>query len=224
MAAQIASGNASPIARVQRHLKDADGSEGREALPGNGQVLNGRLQSEDDSEITVQQVHSAAWSAENARVGDEVTISAAAPGIEDGTEVLICIEQLSRDGTGSDTAEVLQTTVSGEKIEATWAYGTSYGQTEAPDSVDSNRPVSDQMPIYRADIAVPLVGLRRSTGLLSYQSTFKMQVRRPSSGEPVAGLPYRLLLTSDDVREGETNSDGWIEEDEVPPGDHEIVW
>ncbi len=223
LAAQF-TGAAAPIARTWCHVADADGNEDTRMLPGNGQVLNGRLQAEGDSELSMRQLHTVRWSTETARVGDEVTITAQAPGFDDGTEVLICIEQLSRRGSGTDTAEVIEACISGEMIEATWTYGTSYGHTDAPTEVDTDRPVADQMPVYRAEMTVLSASVQRSTGLLRYQSTLKTQVQRPSTGEPVADVPYRLLLSDGEVRTGTTTPDGWIEEEDVPPGDHEIAW
>ena len=152
-----------------------------------------------------------------------MTARAAAPGLEEGTKVIISIDQMTRDGKGSSTVEVIETEVSGGKVEATWAYGTSFGQRSAPSEVDSSRPVSDQMPVYVAEFTIPSVGVVRRTGLLSFQDRVRTQLQDLDTGEPLPDTSYRLLLANDEVREGTTDSDGWFEEDNVPPGQHEFI-
>ena len=223
LAAQVTCGSKAPIARARSHVKDADGNEETRTLPGNGQVLNGRLQSEGESELTVQQVFNVEWSHEKARIGDEVTISGSTSGLEDGTEVMVRVDQLTSSGEGSDTVYVTTATVSGEKVETTWSYGQTFDGEPSQD-VDDDKPVSDQMPVYRAEIVFAETGASCRSGLLTFQDRYRMQALSHPSNEPVPDVPYKLLMSNGETREGKTDADGWLDEEDVPPGDHKVLW
>jgi hypothetical protein len=168
LAAQVVCGGTTPVAKARSYIKDADGIESHQALPGNGQVLNGRLQSEGESEIAIQQLHSVRWSKKAARVGEEVTVSAAAPGLEDGTEVMIRVEQLASSGEGAATVFVTTANVSGESVRATWAYGEAFDGKLSPE-IDQERPARAHMPAYRAEMIVAEIGVSRGSGVLTFQ-------------------------------------------------------
>jgi len=171
-AAQVTSGNGVPIAKAQSYVKNADGKESRGVLPGNGQVRSNRLQSEGDNKVLLQQVHSVRWSTEEARVGDEVKITAKVSGIEDGTEVMIRIEQLAPAGNGSDTVHVMTESVAGGSVEAAWTYGQT-SEDHPSSEIDDRGFVRHQMTAYRAAVVFADAGLVRCSGLLTFKHSPK---------------------------------------------------
>ena len=216
LAAQIASSNAAPIAGVQRHLKDADGNEEQGVLPGNGQVLNGRLQSEGNSELSIRAIYGVRWSTETARVGDEVTITAQAPGFDDGTEAMVTIQQVTDQGP-SDVEVLPPIDVRNGQIEATWTYGTRYGEPHAPTEVDTDRPAADQMPVYRAELLVVGALTTVHSGTLSYRDAIQVDFLDEQTEEPLPDARYQTYST-DGNRDGTADAQGRLDEDDLPAG------
>src|SRR5262249_55160200 len=98
----------------------SDGETSRGVVQSDGIV---RRESIPSGNCTVRlfSVASAAWSKEEARTGDTVTLSADVDGFKDGTAGTLTIYQ--RDLSGSDkTLKALEVEVDGGKIEADWEY------------------------------------------------------------------------------------------------------
>lgn len=49
-------------------------------------------------------------------------------------------------------------------------------------------------------------------------SEISVRVVRRDTGEPLAGQKFQMTLTNDQVKKGETDSDGWCEFRGIPPG------
>ena len=76
-------------------------------------------------------------------------------------------------------------------------------------------------PVYYAEAVVG--GVHRATsGPLRFQDWIPIRTRTPS-GEPLAGVEYRLVTSAGEVRTGTTGSDGTAREDDVPPGPYELT-
>ncbi|PQJ33897.1 hypothetical protein BSZ35_04125 [Salinibacter sp. 10B] len=221
-----AAGNA--MAGVPYALEDPAGELSEHWLQGDGRVRRSLLP-EGNGTATVKSVKGAEWSKTEATVGEEVTVTATAKGIEDGTPATVQIEQLPMDG-GSSAAIVgeIETEVSGEEVEAAWTY--EHGEEDQYDSQtpEEDPPVStgstgQQLPAYVAVVDVEGYPLPAMSGLLTLRSTVTIQLKGPD-GEGVADEPYVVTFANGEVRKGTLDGSGKAELQEAPPCTHEVAW
>ncbi|NOX76547.1 MAG: hypothetical protein GXP17_08050 [Gammaproteobacteria bacterium] len=111
-----------PVRGVQYEFTGVDGNaENIKPLTGDGIVKRGGIPDEGECSIKLLSVYNAAWSTNEATLGDEVELSADIDGYEDGTPAKFEILQKNIRGADRLIATV-ESTVDGEKIEASWLY------------------------------------------------------------------------------------------------------
>ncbi len=208
-----AAGN--PVSGVPYELGDPDGNVSEEWLRGEGRIRRSGL-SEGRGEVTLKQVLGAEWSTEEAEVGEEVTVTARAKGFEDGTPATVRIKEVPVEGGPQVAVDEIETEVTGEEVEATWAY--TYEATSSRSEDGAKR-----MPAYGAEIEVEGYPLPSQTGLLTYEDELSIQLRDKETGEPLTGHPYRLRLSTGEIRSGTTDGNGRLKEEDLPPGEAELV-
>jgi uncharacterized Zn-binding protein involved in type VI secretion len=199
------------VAGVPYALEDPAGETSEHWLQGDGRVRRSLLP-EGNGTATVKSVKGAEWSTTEASVGEEVTVTATAKGIEDGTSATVQIKEMPVEG-GSAAAVVgeIETEVSGEEIEASWTY--TY-----EDAGGAGEAAAQQLPAYVAEVRVEGYPLPTTTGFLTCSDTLTVQMVEQETEEVLENHPYRICLSNGEVRTGTTDGNGWIEEEDVPPG------
>ncbi|PQJ33902.1 hypothetical protein BSZ35_04150 [Salinibacter sp. 10B] len=171
---------------------------------------------EGDGTATVKSVKGAEWSTTEAKVGEEITVTATAKGIEDGTPVTVQVKEVPEDGGPAAVIAEIETEVSGEEVEATW--------TKEYDSEGQTNGAGDStgIPVYVAEVQVTGYPLAPSTGPLRCTDALRAQVLDDAE-RPLAKCPYKVILQSGRVLSGETDGEGKLEHTELPAGVHTVV-
>ena len=111
-----------PITGVQYEFTGVDANvENIKPLTKDGIVRRGGLPDEGECNIKLLIVYNAKWSANSAKVGDELELSADVEGYEDGTPAVFDILEKDIDGM-DDFITRIETTVDGGKVEGKWVY------------------------------------------------------------------------------------------------------
>ena len=202
-----------------RYKHAGRGEETQSALRLHGEVRRSGKAGEGLQETTPYGVAGARWSKPEARVGEEVKIEAKAFGFEDGTSANVLIYR--REG-GSDVLEAaLDSEVSGGKVEAAWTYAYDEGAYAARRAAAAGEKLRVHMPVYVAKVHVHPE--TTATEALSFQDWIETNVTEERTGEPMAQARYRVRLASGEIRTGTTDAAGTLRENDVPPGDHQLL-
>jgi hypothetical protein len=161
-----------------------------------------------------------AWSAEEAKVGEEVTITASAVGIEDGAQVMITIQQVTDQGL-SDVEVLPPAEVRGGEIEATWTYKEPDEDTYEA-AIEAGGAARMHMPVYVAEILVEGYPRTVSTNVLSYKDKITVTIT-DREGEPRPNVTYKIVFASGDTRTGKTDSNGSSVEKDIPVGGFKVM-
>jgi hypothetical protein len=174
--------------------------------------------------VAVRCLQDATWSTQEARVGTSVTVETTATGFDDGTPATVEVEKQPLEGGARATVEAIETTVQGEAVAATWTYERTPDADGSGSGVDpgASGGASGAMPAYVATVRVEGHPRPATTGLLTYADTLVVRLTRPD-GEGLSRHPYRLRLSTGAIRSGTTDADGWLEEDDVPPGGFDFL-
>lgn len=178
---------------------------------------------EMDSEILTVippvNVTNQAWSEQEARRGDIVTLSADTEGIPDDTEVMIYIYEYDQDGA-HDFITQFPTSVKQNKIELEWKYEYHEDTDEIPAEEEMQEYGKHYNPpeyFWVAEVAGTRFGEEQGSGLLKFKDWIEVRLTNGPE-EPIAGEPYILYLPDGEVIEGNTNNEGRIKEGKIPPG------
>ena len=110
-----------PVSGVPFRLTVPGEGERRGTLGASGRVRRSGLPDACTAEIVLESVFGAAWSATDAAVADELTLSAQTTGYDDGREVTFEVYQADLHGADRRLA-TLRTQVSGDAAEAHWRF------------------------------------------------------------------------------------------------------
>ena len=153
------------------------------------------------------------WSQKEARSGDTVRLLAATRGL-DGESVRLLIYEYDRDG-GHDQIATLTTTVDGGKINTSWAYEYHEDLDEAGGDEGQNYHPPEYFFVVKARGRT--WGEQQQSGLLTFRSWIKVKLTNGLT-DPMDGEPYRLYLSTGELREGKLDSDGLLYARSIPPG------
>ncbi len=219
-ACEDAAGN--PIGGVPYELEDSDGNVSEAWLQGNGVVRRSRL-SEEEGTIRMKSVHSARWGQDRVAPGQAVAIEAEAKGFEDGTPVTIQIQESRLHGAAPIVGEV-ETEVSGQAVEAEWAYPvpeqTAVQAASGRPGTGSEASGDGSSGTVECWATVRVEGhpTAPQTGLLLVVDRLEGKVT-DLEDKPRTNDTYRLTRQGP-VREGAPDRSGQFKEREVAPGGH----
>ena len=207
------------VGGVPYELEDPEGETTTGWLHGGGLLREGNL-SAGRGTARVKQLSGAEWSTDEARPGDEVTVSATAKGIDDGTRATVQIKEVPVESISASVVEEIETDVRGEEVEVAWTF--TYEDVEGA-SRDTTGSEGGILPGYVAEVRIDGYPLSSVTGVLTCKDDLRIQLRRKTDGEALAGRQYRLKFSNGEVRTGTSDRNGWIEEKDVPPGTYRFV-
>ncbi|RKX21634.1 MAG: hypothetical protein DRP51_03900 [Candidatus Zixiibacteriota bacterium] len=160
------------------------------------------------------------WSAEEARRGDLLTLSAELENVKDGTEVKLIIYEFDRDG-GHDIITELITTVKESKIEEKWEFEYHEDTDELPTSEEVERYGGDYNPpeyFFTVKIGEFELGKKdQDSGILAFKDWLEIKML-DNNGQPVCNVKYKLTLPDGQERQGTIGAEGFAREDNITPG------
>ena len=171
-------------------------------------------------------VKSIRWSAEEARRGDTLTLSAELEDIRDGVEVTLVIYEYDADGAHDRVAE-LTGIVKDKKIEELWEFE-YYDATVKINTEEIMQKADKKLhyayPEYFFTLKIGGVELARDqqSGLLRFVDEFNFKPL-DENGKPFPNAKYILLLADDKDRKGTLDDGGHGREEGLPPGQVVIV-
>lgn len=163
------------------------------------------------------------WSAEEARRGDILTLSADVSGCKDNTEGKVTIYEYDADGVHDRIVEIPATVVE-NKIELEWEYEYHEDTDEIPTEEELQEYGSGYNPpeyFFVIEIAGQKFGREQESKLLTFKDFLEIQVL-DADGTPLADRDYVLTLPDGTTEEGKTDADGYIRKEDVPPGECQI--
>ncbi|HOP07523.1 MAG TPA: hypothetical protein PLF13_09550 [candidate division Zixibacteria bacterium] len=170
--------------------------------------------------IRVTELH---WSAQEARRGDTLTLSANITGVRDGNEVTITIYEHDQD-SAHDRITQFPTTVRGGSIAARWQYEYHEDTDELATQEElDNYGGSYNPPEYFFTIKVFAAefGLGQESGLLTFKDYAEL-LGEDAFGSPLRNGEYIMKLADGSERRGQLNEDGYARVEDLPPGGYEV--
>ena len=216
-AAQFTDGAEAKQSSRRRRLTDPDGNEDDGFIAGSGTVQKSRIESEGEGEIALRMLMRARWSTEDAKIGDEVTVTASATGFEDGTPATVLIKRVS--DTGADTEDVIDAEVSGEEIEATWTYESEEADAkrETYSAADTGLPWRGDAPVFTAEVVIDGHPELARTGVLVVRRTLEIEFADDEEGE-LPNFAHRLHTRDGVVDDTKADDAGKQDKDDVAIG------
>ena len=159
------------------------------------------------------------WSAEEARRGDVLTLTADVEDVNEGTEVAVIIWEYDEDGVHDKIAELVAE-VKGKKIELEWEYEYHEDTDEVPTKEEMERyGKSYNPPEYFFTVVVngQRFGAKQESKLLLFKDYIDIELKN-QLGEPVPDEEYIITLPDGSTREGKLDENGLAVEKDVPPG------
>ncbi len=204
-----------PINEVRYELTNPDGRKTKAVLTGDGAIRRGALPDAGEFKIQLFAVYNAQWSKAEAKVGDELKLSAETEGYTDGTPALLRIWERDLDGTDKLTAEIVSE-VKSNKVEGQWEY-------QYPDEREADHGREDQRRYSSPEyfFMVHVQGDRARSGQLKYQDYIEIELK-DQDDNPIADEAYVLRLPNGEVRKGKLDKNGYKKEDKLPPGKYDI--
>lgn len=213
---QVVDSAGNPITEVDYDLEDPDGTLSRNTLTRNGVIKRGGFESENDYTVKLVAVYNAQWSADSAKIGDTVTLSADVEGIDDGTDAIIEIWEQDI-GSEDDLMEKIETKVDGGKVEADWEYKYTEDEDDIIEGEDEEGGYS--APEYYFLVKVEDQMARSALLEFKHFIEFKLQDEEKN---PIPDREYRLILSNGEIRDGKLDGNGEAREEDVPPGKCDI--
>ena len=153
-----------------------------------------------------------------ALVGDEVYLCADVTDIAEGTTATIKIVEKDADGK-DDPVTTLSAVVSGDRIKCQW----KVTYTADEDDEDSQQELAEKgytLPEYAFTVECGGVTSGES-GVMEVYADFIAKLSM--NGKLLRNYPYILKLADGSCRKGQTNSEGYITENELPVGKVKIL-
>lgn len=164
------------------------------------------------------------WSAEEARRGEELTLSARVKGVRNGAEVPVIIWEYDADGAHDRTVE-LSGAIEDGKLDLKWAYE----YHEDTDEILTDEELQEyggryNPPEYFFTILVgeEEFGREQESGLLTFKDFVDIQVL-DDLGQPRANAEYKVIFADGQETDGQLDADGKARLDDVPPGPYRVV-
>jgi len=165
------------------------------------------------------QVTNMRWSADEARRGETVTLTADLARVGNGTEVKITIYEHDQDGAHDKIAE-LPAIVTNEQIEVEWEYEYHEDTDEIPTQEEIEQYGGEYNPpeyFFTVTLGEREFGREQESGLLTYKDWIEVYLV-DEDGSPCSGTDYKVTLADGSEREGTFDADGRVRIDDVPPG------
>ena len=163
------------------------------------------------------------WSAQEARRGDILKLTADVEGCSEETPAKITIYEYDQDKVHDKITE-LPAVIKKNKIEISWEYEYHEDTDEVPTEEELQRYGKSYNPpeyFFVIEIEEQKFGREQESKLLTFKDYIEIELKDPQ-GDPVADEKYKLILADGTEKEGTLNADGYARVEGVPPGQYTI--
>ena len=198
-----------PVTGVGYKMTDPDGKE----VKG---TLTGRIEKQGietgDYEIAIRAISNARWSAEQAKPGDKLTLTAKVSGIEDGTRARITI--LVRDFDVPDQVLTdIESKVQNKKVSEDWVYEVDDRWLEIQTAREERGGYSSPRLYFKVETD----GVEARSRILRLIDDMEIMLK-DGNNNAISNRPYKAFFPNGEVREGKLDKDGKDKLEKVPPG------
>lgn len=171
-----------------------------------------KQKSEEMKIIPPVKITNVQWSAQEARRGDVLQLTADVEGAPDGTEALIEVWEHDED-EAHDFITKMPTMVENKRIEISWMYQYFEDTDEIPTEEEVERGYNSPEYFFKV-----IIGSKEERSeLLEFKDWIDIVVR-DEAGQVAANYNYTLHLPDDQEKSGTTDDNGRIREEDIPPG------
>lgn len=200
-----------PVSGIPYKFTDPGGKESDGVLRLDGKIRRDEMK-KGQCNVLLYYVSNAKWSKENAKVGENVKMTADVEGYESGAKALFQVYR--RDIKCADVVVAsIEATTQGKKVEAEWEY--KYSEEPDKKSKGEAEQKGYSHPEYFFEVIVGRSKAR--SGVLTYQDWIEIELK-DHTNKPIADEEYVLALSTGEVRKGKLDSSGRKREEKVLPG------
>jgi len=159
------------------------------------------------------------WSAEEARRGDILKLTAEFRDIKDDTEADIVIFEYDRDG-GHDRIAQVAAVAEKNKFEIEWEYEYHEDTDEIATEDELEKYGKSYNPpeyFFIVKIGDAVFGGEQESGLLTFKDYIELELK-DDDGAPAKDEKYVIKLPDGSEKEGSLDGDGHARLDDIPPG------
>ena len=198
-----------PITGMSYKMKSPEGQESSGPMMG---TIKQNVASTGNYDIDLVGIINANWSTERAKVGDSVTMSAEAVGIEEGTvaAVELCVYD---PNFATRVLKSFPVPVSGNKIDKEWTVAIDSSYLQIQDEKVESAKYSAPLFFFKVRIG----DNETRSGFLTVVDDIEFNLK-DHEGNPLADRKYKLFTCTGEIREGQLDGSGHGEEKDVPAG------
>ena len=163
------------------------------------------------------------WSADEARRGDTLKLTADIDEVPNETEAVITIKEYDQDGVHDLIAEI-PTTINEGKVEVLWDYEYHEDTDEIPTQEELEKYGNSYNPpeyFFTIKIGAAEYGKEQESGILEFKDWFEVQYKEPD-GTPAVEWDYTAILPDGSEKKGKTDDNGYVKLKGIPPGKIEV--
>jgi phage protein D len=194
-----------PVAGMDYVIIAPDGTRYTGSVGSDGKIHKDNLP-EGECQIIFKQLTNAHWEVDQVNCGDEIRLLVDCPAHDEGDSVTFEIYKLFKEESGDAVTSVDGTVDANSQAEAVWTY-----EYQEEDEGTSPRF------IFKAKSG----SLETMSDVLTVVDVFEATLT-DSDGNPVANAGYVITLPDGSQREGVTNDEGQIVEEELPIGNLKV--
>lgn len=152
------------------------------------------------------------WDKDEATRGDLLKLTADIKNAYDGAEAVIEMYEKD-DDDAHDLVVSFPALVKNQQIKAEWEFQYTGDTNKIPTDEEAENGYKNPEYFFRVIIG----GVSEDSGLLKFKDFIQINVMN-EYGKTLIGLKYKLILPNGEKKDGEINSEGIIEEKDLPPG------
>ncbi len=164
------------------------------------------------------------WSAQEAKRGDELTLSADLTGVHDGEELTVVVYEYDPEGAHDKVCE-LPAIVKKKKIELKWEFEYFDDTDDIPDDEDL-QPYDAKYKVPEFFFAIKAgneeYGREQESGKLKFKDAIELLLK-DEAGQPLANANYKVIFADSSEKTGSADGDGKITIEDVPPGPYRVI-
>ena len=152
------------------------------------------------------------WDKSEAKRGDVLKLSADIQGAADGTEAEIQIWEYDTD-EAHDLITKFPVNVKNKKVETEWEFQYFDDAKNIPTHEENEKGYQHPEYFFRVVVA----GTNSDSELLKFKDRIEIKIKN-NLDEPLKDMEYILILPDGKERKGVLNSEGYLKEENIPPG------
>jgi len=159
------------------------------------------------------------WSAEEARRGDTLTLTADIEGVDEGTEAKIIIYEYDNDNI-HDVITEFPAVVEKNKIEVMWEYEYHEDTDEIPTEEEMQKYGGKYNPpeyFFTITIGAEEFGKEQESGILEFKDWIEINLK-DENDEIIPNEEYVLICSDGVEKRGSVDESGYAREKGIPPG------